>query len=83
MSEHHRAFVVSAYSYSGVASDLETETINLISASRSYEGGKSEILMLVSSVSSYSGQCGSQAAQDPVCTMTYAVDAALKVGAHL
>jgi hypothetical protein len=71
VSEHRRALVVSAYSYSGVASDLETGTVNLIVASHSYEeGGKSELLILVSSVSSYNGQCGSQAGQDPVRTTT-------------
>jgi len=78
MSEHRRALVVSTYSYSGVASDFETETVNLINASQSYEeGGKSELLILVSSVSSCSGQCGSQAGQDPVRTMTDVADAAL------
>ena len=78
MSEHSRALVFSAYSYSGVASDLETETVNLISACQSYEeGGKSELLIFVSGVSSYSGQCGSQAGQDPVRTMADVVGAAL------
>ena len=75
MSEHGRALVVSAYSYSGVASDLATETVILISAKISYEKGKSELLILVSSVSSYNGQCGSQAGQDSVRTMTDVVDA--------
>jgi hypothetical protein len=80
VSEHRRALVVSAYSYSGVASDLETETINLTSASQSYEdGGKSELLIFLSGVSSYSGQCGSQTGQDPVRPMTDVVDAALSV----
>jgi hypothetical protein len=47
VSEHRRALVFSAYSYSGVASDLQTETVNL-SASQSYEeGGKSELVIFV------------------------------------